>query len=128
VSARWISCFNHGTVFRLTPPTTSGGQWTETVLYSFTGGIDGQAPDGGLIADASGNLYGTTIPGGSGSGTVFKLTLPVTFTGVPGQANCRSQSISFLAKRYGGMAAAAAALGYASVTDLQNAVTSFCAA
>ncbi|MGH6838940.1 MAG: choice-of-anchor tandem repeat GloVer-containing protein [Methylocella sp.] len=58
-----------GTVFKLSP---SG---TETVLYSFTGGTDGGFPFAGLIADSSGNLYGTTLAGGvSGEGVVFKLT------------------------------------------------------
>jgi uncharacterized repeat protein (TIGR03803 family) len=66
-----------GTVFKLTP-TPSG--YTETVLYSFQGGSDGSDPEAGLIADASGALYGTTFLGGSTScapltcGTVFKLT------------------------------------------------------
>jgi uncharacterized repeat protein (TIGR03803 family) len=54
---------------------------TESVLYEFTGGSDGILPNGGLIADKSGNLYGTTLEGGSytlcpayGCGTVFELT------------------------------------------------------
>lgn len=49
--------------------------WTETVLYSFTGGADGGHPYAGVIRDASGNLYGTTVSGGASSnGTVFKVT------------------------------------------------------
>jgi uncharacterized repeat protein (TIGR03803 family) len=62
--------WGNGVVFKLTP----GG--TETVLYSFKGGIsDGSIPGAGLIADSSGNLYGTTEFGGaSDAGTVFKLT------------------------------------------------------
>ncbi len=60
-----------GTVFKLTP---SG---IHTLLYSFTGGNDGSRPQAGLIADAAGDLYGTTSRGGtSNAGTVFKLTLP----------------------------------------------------
>ncbi|HET9305342.1 MAG TPA: choice-of-anchor tandem repeat GloVer-containing protein [Candidatus Sulfotelmatobacter sp.] len=68
--------FKQGTVFKLTP---SSGQWTETVLYTFTGGSDGSAPAGGLIFDPEGNLYGTTAQGGDGTecyhscGTVFRL-------------------------------------------------------
>jgi uncharacterized repeat protein (TIGR03803 family) len=60
-----------GVVFELTP---SDGGWTESVLYSFAGGADGGTPYGGLVIDASGNLYGTTYAGGAtGQGTVFEL-------------------------------------------------------
>jgi uncharacterized repeat protein (TIGR03803 family) len=61
-----------GTVFKLTPQ--SGGGWTETVLHSFgINGTDGAGPAAGVIFDA-GSLYGTTIAGGYGHGTVFELT------------------------------------------------------
>ncbi|MFZ0319285.1 MAG: choice-of-anchor tandem repeat GloVer-containing protein [Candidatus Sulfotelmatobacter sp.] len=61
-----------GTVFQLVPE--SNGQWSEKVLYSFNG-TDGAAPEGTLLLDQSGNLYGTTGGGGSlGFGTAFKLT------------------------------------------------------
>jgi uncharacterized repeat protein (TIGR03803 family) len=66
--------------------TTSGGAWgwgavykldttgQETVLYSFTGGVDGSSPYAGVIRDASSNLYGTTTSGGAwGWGAVYKL-------------------------------------------------------
>jgi uncharacterized repeat protein (TIGR03803 family) len=69
--------FGGGTVFKLAP---SGPRaYRETVLYSFKGGDDGDQPKAGLIADASGALYGTTQDGGNGAGctggcgTVFKL-------------------------------------------------------
>ncbi len=46
----------------------------ETVLYSFTGGTDGGYPESGVILDSAGNLFGTTILGGSaGDGVVFKV-------------------------------------------------------
>jgi len=63
-----------GTVFELTPK--AGGGWTEKVLHSFNNnGKDGWSPNGGLILDAAGNLYGTTSEGGAdNSGTVFELT------------------------------------------------------
>jgi hypothetical protein len=38
---------------------------TFTVLYSFTGGTDGSSPQAGLVRDKAGNLYGTTVQGGS---------------------------------------------------------------
>src|SRR6266542_3566381 len=57
-------------------PTDASAQ-TLTTQYSFRGRpADGAEPYGGLIADAAGNLYGTTFGGGggNGNGTVFKLT------------------------------------------------------
>jgi uncharacterized repeat protein (TIGR03803 family) len=63
-----------GTVFELTPQ--AGGGWTESILHNFeAGSTDGYLPSAGLIFDATGNLYGTTIGGGGiRGGTVFKLT------------------------------------------------------
>jgi uncharacterized repeat protein (TIGR03803 family) len=61
-----------GVVFKLTG--NSGGTWTETVLYSFTGATDGAYPNGGLAFGASGNLYGTAFSGGANNGgAVFEL-------------------------------------------------------
>ena len=72
-----------GTVFKLTPPEPGKTAWTETVLYTFTGGASGGIPKAGLVMDADGALYGTTYQGGQsncdfylGCGTVFKLTPP----------------------------------------------------
>jgi len=49
----------------------------ETVLYSVTGGADGANPTAGLLSDAAGNLYGTTVNGGGyGCGVVFKRANP----------------------------------------------------
>jgi uncharacterized repeat protein (TIGR03803 family) len=61
-----------GTVFEL---VNSSGTYSEQVLYSFTNsGGDGAYPYQGLVADSSGNLYGTTQSGGAGNGgTVFEL-------------------------------------------------------
>ena len=51
----------NGTVFEL---TLTNGKWTDRVLYQFTGGKDGSQPWSGLILDATGNLYGTTLDEG----------------------------------------------------------------
>src|ERR1017187_1401728 len=60
-----------GTVFSLTPPASTGGSWTEAVLYNFTGGSDGSQPYAGVVVGRGGVLYGTTTGGGnSGGGTV----------------------------------------------------------
>jgi uncharacterized repeat protein (TIGR03803 family) len=63
---------NNGTVY-LMRSTPDG--WEYGILYRFQGGNDGDYPYGGLIFDAKGNLYGTTIEGGgtAGDGTVFEL-------------------------------------------------------
>jgi uncharacterized repeat protein (TIGR03803 family) len=66
---------NAGTVFRLNPPSVPGSLWTETVLYSFTGGGDGSGPEAALVFGADGGLYGVAATGGSGNGTVFERTL-----------------------------------------------------
>lgn len=72
-----------GTVFKLSPPENANGAWTKSILYSFTGNLDGLGPSSGLIFDSSGALYGVTAAGGGsscvrgdGCGTVFKLTPP----------------------------------------------------
>jgi uncharacterized repeat protein (TIGR03803 family) len=68
----------YGVVFKL---SSSSGGWTESVLYSFTGGADGGNPSSDVIFDASGNLYGVTADGANGSecsglecGVVFELS------------------------------------------------------
>jgi hypothetical protein len=77
-----------GTVYTLTPPAQTGAAWTETVLYVFKGYTygDGASPQGGLVIDDAGNLYGTTGYGGTGPclllggpvgcGTVYELSPP----------------------------------------------------
>ena len=61
--------YGAGIVFELSP------NGTETALYSFGSGGDGQNPSAGLVFDSSGNLYGTTVNGGTyGGGTAFELS------------------------------------------------------
>jgi len=64
--------YNAGVVYELSP-TSSG--WQETVLHSFGGKLDGYGPwSGTLVMDESGDLYGTTIAGGTfNAGTAFEL-------------------------------------------------------
>lgn len=66
----------YGTVYELSPPTESGGAWTEAVLYSFQGTTDGKGPRAALVRDPRGNLYGTTI-----TPTVFELSPPAVAGG-----------------------------------------------
>jgi uncharacterized repeat protein (TIGR03803 family) len=67
-------CENYGcgVAFKLTP--TPAGAWKETVLHTFTGRNDGANPNG-VILDAAGNLWGTTVAGGANKyGVVFEIT------------------------------------------------------
>ena len=64
LSCGTIGC---GTVFKLTP---SGSGWTLITLHVFTDQNDGGYPQGGLILDQAGNLYGTAPFGGVHSGGV----------------------------------------------------------
>ncbi len=75
--AQWGDC---GTVFRLQPPARScpstNCPWKKTILYKFSGGLDGSLPGtGDLIFDHAGRIYGTTEAGGAfGGGAVYLLT------------------------------------------------------
>src|SRR5580700_1269482 len=72
-------CTQHcGSAFELSPTTTG---WSFNLLYEFKGGGDGVDPQGPLVFDAAGNVYGTTTYGGgtcpfekNGCGTVFELS------------------------------------------------------
>lgn len=58
-----------GTIFKFTP----GG--AETVLHSFTGGLDGGQPEGSLLEGSDGNFYGTAEFGGAVThGNIFQVT------------------------------------------------------
>jgi uncharacterized repeat protein (TIGR03803 family) len=69
--------YGYGSVFKLTP---GDGGWTYTSLHDFTGGTDGRSPRSSLVLDASGNLYGTALEGGTGKcdiwgcGVIFEIT------------------------------------------------------
>lgn len=75
---------NCGNVFELMPMTMNGmTMWTESVLYSFTCGSDGANPYSSLVMDKSGNLYGTTVNGGTGTCQVFNMGCGVVYELMP---------------------------------------------
>jgi hypothetical protein len=75
-----------GAVFELSPPKIKGGKWIEKVLHGFRSGKDGANPNGGLVLDGKGAVYGTTFGGGNesgqcgsgGCGTAYELKPPAT--------------------------------------------------
>ena len=69
---------------------------SEQIIYRFQGGSDGYNPSGALLADSGGNLYGTTVEGGTGGscgynlngcGTVSNSSVPLT-PATPGWRLC----------------------------------------
>jgi uncharacterized repeat protein (TIGR03803 family) len=64
--------YNSGAVYQLSP--ASSGQWTETIVYGFTGGTDGSYPLSTITLDSTGNLYGTTSTSSNGRGTVYEIS------------------------------------------------------
>jgi uncharacterized repeat protein (TIGR03803 family) len=65
---------NDGIVFELSP---NGSGYTESLPYTFceqANCADGAGPQGGVIMDMTGNLYGTTVAGGTAHGVVFELS------------------------------------------------------
>lgn len=104
---------NLGTVYELSPAV---GGWTEKTIYNFAGGTDGASPNGGLVLDTAGNLYGTTYQGGSENlGTVFELspavgggwTESVILNGTSAEGSNFEESVTLA----GGVLYATAALG-----------------
>jgi uncharacterized repeat protein (TIGR03803 family) len=66
----WAGGSGGGVVFQL---KHSGGVWTESTVYAFP--VYNGSPEGGLVVDGNGNLYGATEFGGNnGSGSVFEMT------------------------------------------------------
>jgi uncharacterized repeat protein (TIGR03803 family) len=125
-----------GTVFEL---VNSAGNYTEKVLYNFTGPPDGDDPTAGLIADSSGNLYGTTGYGGSNlcgattCGTVFELVKSAsgytekvlyTFTGFDGGFPLSVLIMDSSGNLYG-TANGGGANGYGVVFELVNSSGSY---
>jgi YVTN family beta-propeller protein len=73
------------------------------------------------------NAVIATIPVGTGPVAFGTFIRPAPrFAGIPGKANCYGQSVAALVRQYGGLNAAAAALGFRSIRALQNAILAFC--
>jgi len=119
---------NAGTVFEVNTTTKA-----ETVLHSFAGGkTDGAVPIGGLIRNATGNLYGTTSSGGAhGFGTVYKIpagggfTLLHSFAGPPSEGSGPAGTLVLddAGNIYGTTYAGGDTTGWGTVFELTSAGT-----
>jgi YVTN family beta-propeller protein len=79
------------------------------------------------VIEAATNATTAIIPVGDFPITAGNFIQPAPrFAGTPGEANCYGRSVSALVLQDGGLNAAAAALGFASVGALQNAILAFC--
>jgi uncharacterized repeat protein (TIGR03803 family) len=89
-----LSCnsgFGCGIVFRLTPPASGGGIWTETVIEAFNGANGGNPSGSDLLIGSSGGLFSTTYLGGLANwGTVFHLGPPAVSGGTWNETMLRS--------------------------------------
>jgi YVTN family beta-propeller protein len=89
--------------------------------------VANQSSNNVSVIDTATNIVTATIPVGNDP-IAFGVFIQPTpkFAGTPEKANCYGQSVSALAQQYGGLNAAAAALGFSSVKKLQNAIMAFC--
>jgi uncharacterized repeat protein (TIGR03803 family) len=66
-----------GTIFRLKRPSDNKTPWNYTLLHAFGSGADGRSPEGELLMDAKGDIFGVTFVGGEAlHGTVYELKAP----------------------------------------------------
>ena len=97
----------------------------------FTTGTDLQAWIRNSDLEPDWLRIGTDIIGGPTPTRTFNMTMSLTGetvpqAGTPGNANCHGKSVSALAHQFGGLDAAASALGFSSVQALQDAFKEFC--
>jgi uncharacterized repeat protein (TIGR03803 family) len=117
-----------GIVFKLTP---AGGEYSESVLHTFTGGDDGHHPAAGVIIDGAGSLFGTTLGTTQGQnppfGTVFELkpsaggydySILHIFEGGPDGMNPQASLIEIGGGRLYGTTSAGGTLGLGTVYRL----------
>lgn len=130
---------------------TGGLDWLEGLAGGIVGGgfgggggaACGAGGGGGYSGGAGGGQFASgCYPGGGGgsfdagidqiltAGTQTgdgEVVINTIFVGTPGKPNCHGEVVSNLAQQYGGLDAAAAALGYSSVQVLQSGIATYCA-
>jgi len=120
-----------GTVFELAK-TPQGYAANPALLVSFNH-TNGARPNGPLLADGNGNLFGTTSQGGAQvlNGTMFEIinsgfATNTLFAGKPGKGNCYGESVLALLHADRNLDVAAQARGLADAGALQAAILHYC--
>jgi hypothetical protein len=122
--------------------TFVGNQATLTVFGTFADGTQANIRHSSNTSYATNDTTVATVNGGVvtavGAGTTsiivkyggLSVSVPVavlgTFAGTPGSSDCQGKGVSALVERYGDLASAANALGYPSVSALQDAIRTYC--
>jgi hypothetical protein len=105
--------------------TRSGEVWSQQGSKLVGTGAIGESAQGFSVS-LSGDGR-TAIVGGAYDNSAAGATwVFAPFAGTPGKANCHGQSISTLAREFGGLNAAAAGAGFPSISALQNALMAYC--
>jgi hypothetical protein len=112
-----IGTFGDGTESDITHSSNTSYQTNDATVA--TVGTDGVVTATGIGTTGILVKYGGQL-------VPVPVSVTETFAGKPGSPNCHGDSVSALAQRYGGLAAAAKALGYSSVQALQDAIRAFC--
>jgi hypothetical protein len=105
----------------------TSGSITSPWLFALAGQPDTEGPVNYDIYAAFNRVIAGPYRLGTGVGQVtVTLSSSVSFAGTPGKPNCHGQSVSALARQYGGLNAAAVALGLDSVQALQEEIDEYC--
>jgi hypothetical protein len=104
----------------------SGGAWSQQERLVGMSGIGDSLQGSSVSLSTDGNTAIVGAPNDNNRvGAAWVYAQPV-FAGTPGKANCYGQSVAGLAPQFGGLNAAASALGFPDVSALQNGIVAFC--
>lgn len=88
------------TIFELIPQAK--GAWKEVTVHQFKGAPDGATPASGLVLDSLGNIYGTTIAGGTGRCYYYQQGCGIVYKLTPGQNGNWTETVLYNFVRRGG--------------------------
>jgi len=117
---------------RISSPADITGSCAEPLSCEAQGAIQTQAcPSGGgnlMSMLLNGQFINGVCPVAGSAVAAFGVlvTAKCALVGTPGKANCHGKSVAALSQQYGNLDAAAAALGYSDVQDLQDAIRTYC--